>query len=131
MAENPRSVIVAMLVSASAIVATVATSQCQTGARFDDVSARVDDVNRRIDDLRVDVSDRIGDLRSDIDATRAALDTLTKTVQQVAVDVAVLRDRSDREIMGANDEALRGLQVLPPLNRERAAPPPAAGDQPR
>lgn len=55
-----------VLIAAGAIVATVASGQCTTDARFDDVNRRLDDVNTRIDDLRADTTARLDGLQSDM-----------------------------------------------------------------
>ena len=60
-----------VLIAAGAIVATVASGQCATDARFDDVNRRLDDVNTRIDYLRADTTTRLDDLQSDMRELRA------------------------------------------------------------
>lgn len=59
------------LIAAGAIVATVASGQRVTDARFDDVNRWLDDVNTRIDDLRADATTRLDDLQPDMREMRA------------------------------------------------------------
>ena len=74
-----RSDRITILLSVTALCATIIGTSCSTNARIGDVNARISDMNARIDDVHANVNARIDGLSEDIRELRAIVIDAVKT----------------------------------------------------